>query len=248
MKSQQQDQTIKTNCRNCAFAIYDPENTKTQVGCVHDRIKKFDKDVIEAYDEEREFYVINRLCTYYRDIAWGYSESDIEKVKEESAVSFDIIFNCNDLNDHQTQSICDFINYNNYYTSKLNIILAHEHHRYEQAKPRIVEISTNSKNIFTISVCAYMEEFMSRTLKNTKKAYHALITQADLLDIDILQKLNSYVNDDMKKFIVAESNGTKFIGNFTYKSLNSFEPSLRYYNNVEEILDSCKETSLYIEI
>lgn len=53
---------IHTSCKDCPLATYEG---KTQVGCRLDRVKAFARtaEVIEAYDEDKEFFVINdRVC------------------------------------------------------------------------------------------------------------------------------------------------------------------------------------------
>lgn len=69
-------QPIHTACKNCVYAKYEDI---TQVDCYLDYINKFkDKDleIIEAYDEDKEFYVINnKKCIGYRDNAWFSSRN-----------------------------------------------------------------------------------------------------------------------------------------------------------------------------
>lgn len=68
--------TIHTPCKNCVFAEY---NDKTQIGChlkYIDRFKRSNIDVIEAYDEEKEFYIINKKkCIGYRENKWFASKN-----------------------------------------------------------------------------------------------------------------------------------------------------------------------------
>lgn len=75
-----------TPCKNCCFAVYED---LTQVGCARNRLEKYKKvgsEIIEAYDEDKEFYVIkNRICPFYRDKKWldafkGQSDSEIERM------------------------------------------------------------------------------------------------------------------------------------------------------------------------
>ena len=61
-----------TSCKNCIFAKY---NVNTQYGCYVGRVEQYreiDIDIIlEVYDEEKEFYVVNnRICLYYRNKEW----------------------------------------------------------------------------------------------------------------------------------------------------------------------------------
>lgn len=248
MKSQQQDQKIRTSCKDCAFAIYE-DGGKTQISCVHDRIARFEPEVVTpAYDEEKEFYLIERLCTYYRDTRWGYSSSDTEKVKKESSLSFDIIFNCNNIDDTKTTSIINFINNHRYYNEKVNVLILHESEYYSQVKDNVKKVVRGSNGRVDISVCSSIEEHMHKLLKKTKNAYHALIDNPTNLELDILIKLNNVVNENLQKFVVAESNGTKFVGNFSYKMLNGFNPSVNYFANVNSVINDAIDSSLYIRI
>jgi hypothetical protein len=79
--------SISTVCKNCLFATYD---NKTQIGCVMNRtetIKNHDiYELIEAEDEEKEFYILNNhICPYQRTHNWKHADSEdiVSKVKEE---------------------------------------------------------------------------------------------------------------------------------------------------------------------
>ena len=74
---------ISTVCKNCLFAIYDND---TQVGCKFDRTEKANNHsyykLVEAEDEEKEFYIIdNHICPYQRTESWIHSShEDIESM------------------------------------------------------------------------------------------------------------------------------------------------------------------------
>ena len=60
---------IHTPCKNCVFAEYEKA---TQKGCSLGLIEKYMQleyiDVIEAYDEDKEFYIVNKKkCAGYRE-------------------------------------------------------------------------------------------------------------------------------------------------------------------------------------
>lgn len=63
--------SIHTPCKECVFALY--ENI-TQTGCALnylDIYKTNNTEVLEAYDQEKEFYVINdKKCIGYREPKW----------------------------------------------------------------------------------------------------------------------------------------------------------------------------------
>lgn len=70
-----------TPCKDCVFALYEG---KTQTGCAANLIEIFRHQavtILEAYDEEREFYVIkNRICLMSRPLKWLEREPDIQKL------------------------------------------------------------------------------------------------------------------------------------------------------------------------
>lgn len=55
---------VHTPCKKCTFAQYDGI---TQTGCYINKLSQFDaSNVVECYDNEQEFYVINnKICLYY---------------------------------------------------------------------------------------------------------------------------------------------------------------------------------------
>jgi len=63
--------SIHTACKNCIFAEY---NDMTQVGCHLHYIEKYKQkgiQILEAYDEEKEFYIVNnKKCLGYRENSW----------------------------------------------------------------------------------------------------------------------------------------------------------------------------------
>lgn len=62
---------IHTTCKDCVFAIYDHI---TQTGCGLNYITKYNQkniEVLEAYDDTKEFYIINnKKCIGYRENKW----------------------------------------------------------------------------------------------------------------------------------------------------------------------------------
>lgn len=244
MKSQPQDRTIKTNCKNCAFAIYEDS---VQIACLFNRVEKFKPDVIDAYDNEKQFFVINRLCTYYRDKAWGYSANDSKKVEQESALSFDLIFDCNDLDTTKAKKVLDFLSLCSYDTSKLSIFLIHESDKKSIVKDDVSYIAKNARCQTNISIYFDLDIYLHQLVMNSKHSYHALIKFDNDLDPNILNKLNDTVNQDLKRFIVAESCDNLLINNFIYKT-GYYQNSTSYSKLTKEIIDQSKNNSMYIEV
>lgn len=108
---------IHTPCKDCVFAIYDGI---TQNGCHLSYIDKYRNkgaEILEVYDDEKEFYVINdKKCLGYRDNAWikknnlAYSsiEEKLTKFQNANFLQYFIMvdlknFTLDDLNNFGTQ-------------------------------------------------------------------------------------------------------------------------------------------------
>ena len=80
------DKLQETSCKKCKFAIYDGQ---TQTGCEDNRIEKYlEQDrCFEAYDNEKEFYVIRTLCSCYMEKTVDLT---LDQMKELSKKTFGI--------------------------------------------------------------------------------------------------------------------------------------------------------------
>lgn len=78
---------IHTPCKDCVFAVYD---NKTQNGCSLEYLniyKSNSVDVLEAYDDEKEFYIINgKKCIGYRENKW-FKQFNLENADLETKIS-----------------------------------------------------------------------------------------------------------------------------------------------------------------
>jgi len=78
--------TIHTPCKNCVFAKYD---NNTQNGCAINYLDKYKNkniSVLEAYDDEKEFYIINgKKCIGYRENKW-FKQFNLENADLESKI------------------------------------------------------------------------------------------------------------------------------------------------------------------
>jgi len=68
---------IVTSCKKCKWSNY---NGKTQIGCVFNLLDKYRNagiNVIEAYDEEQDFFVIDRICLFSRPTDHPATKEDV---------------------------------------------------------------------------------------------------------------------------------------------------------------------------
>jgi len=93
----------ETPCKNCCFAIYEQHDiVPTQVDCELLLLEKFEEkkvDIKEVFDDEKEFFVINSMCPYFRnnnkeiDKVWLYHDSPnrVEQVYKEVKLNYSTI-------------------------------------------------------------------------------------------------------------------------------------------------------------
>lgn len=245
MKSSQQDNIVRTSCKNCVLAIY---KDKTQTGCLADRLDKLDH--FEAYDEDKEFFVIERLCNYYRDDRENYilgEDPYLEKIKFESQVSFDVFINCDNIDEEYKKKIVSFYvsTASKYNEDKVNIHLISQkinknekHHIFDMR-----QYIGNPNISFILDLRLLHDKIMQ-----TRKSYHVLISKDNFPSIDFIYDANNIVNEDMKKAIVIANENVKAISNLAYK-IESTKKEIRSYEEiVNNIVTNSKEMDLYHQI
>jgi len=98
-------QQIDTPCKDCLFALYEDN---TQTGCNVNMIQKFrryDVPILEAYDEDKEFYVIQgKRCLWHRTETWKWAGENpyeqVSAIRNEIEISYQgIVFCDNDFED-----------------------------------------------------------------------------------------------------------------------------------------------------
>lgn len=255
MKSQQQDnKIIRTNCKNCVFAKYDGN---TQIGCVHDRINKFrqlpeNNDlfqyVVEAYDEENEFFVVNRLCTLYRDKnIWNNGISDKEKALEEVKITFDVLINCNNLDEQYyvyiKKLMASAVLYN---IQKFNFYLYHDQSLSKESRKKILTLLNISPKC-SLSIFFEKDILEHNILSQTRNSYHVIIDYNNRVEYSVFNKLNDILNNDLKKVLVAKNKNNYLISNLSYKIQTSGQIKIDINKTTNNIIEYSKP-DFFIEV
>lgn len=242
MKSSQQDNIVRTSCKDCVLSIY---NGKTQTGCIAERLNKLDH--FAAYDEDKEFFVIERLCNYYRDDRENYivdGDPYIEKIKFESQISFDIIINCDDINEEYKKRIIDFYTstVSKYDEYKIKIqLISHSINKDEKH-----EIFDMRKYIGNPDISFVLDSrLLHEKIMATRSSYHIVIEKNNFPSIDFIYDANNLVNEEMKKAIVITDNKVKAISNLAYKIEFTKKDIMDYKEIVNNIIVNSREMDLY---
>jgi transcription elongation factor Elf1 len=223
------------------LAVY--ENS-TQIGCLADRIKKFGASALEAYDNDKEFYVIEGFCNYYRNSKWG--QPNLEKIKHESSISFDLLIDCNNIGELYRDELYNLLENVDYYNDKIDINLYHMLTQDSNKKSHTLYLYHNLTNRPKISVCLDNNLFIHEHALKSNSSYHISINKA--INSNIFKQINNLVNDDIKKFIAVKVDESYMISNIAYRMQYLNEENENYLYNRQSILDKAKELNLYIEI
>jgi hypothetical protein len=247
MKSQQQENNItKTSCKDCIFSVY---HKNTQTGCLVDRIetyKNIDKDlVIEAYDNEKEFFVVNRFCNYYQNSSWNNGIPDTNKIRNQAKVSFNIIVDCKDFGEKEINNLINFYEYIvDYNLQKVDFKI------YINKCSGITNIFDIRSQFNNPEITVYFDKFNPHDeLIKTKKSYTLILNKENVEnDLNMLEKLNDLVNSDLKKVIVLEYKNLLIISNLAYKIQSLISESTNYELIVNKILDESKQNGYYFNL
>lgn len=246
MNSPLQDRTLKTSCKNCIFAVYDND---TQISCSFDRIQKFKEldKVFEAFDHEKEFYVINSLCNLYRPLHWNGGVLDKNKAFEESSISYNIYIDCTNLTPEFENKIIDFVN-TEYHNNKSTIILYHSIDADSELRKRVIDIYKALCGKVYIASCLNKDEYIHNACMKLKSSYIINIKENDRFDNGILSSINNIINVDLKKFLVIKHKDVYVIASTIYKIENIDFAHGGYQDSKNSIIEKIKDTNLYVEI
>jgi len=237
------DPTKQTSCKNCIFAIFEGN---TQTGCEHGRIEKFGELKIDAFDNQKEFFVINRLCNAFRINGWNNNVKDIDKARKESCLSFDLLIDVNDINKDNYPVIMSTLKEIDYPSNKYRLIFFHDNTIDYQNKKWI-------KNLYqlfeksTISVYFNKSEYLQSFIGKSKSSFHVILNSDNINSVtNFINKLEYLVNDDLKRFVVCKNNDKIAISNMACRTLY---PSLymNYKKEMENLVSSAKKQNLYFE-
>ncbi len=124
-----------TSCKECIFAVYDG---KTQTNCELGRIETYrgkgENVVIEAYDADKEFYLINNFkCNCFRNQNYAINrpgQNHAEEVIKENKTKFCFIITADDDINNTKTTLVSLLNLN-YHIEEIVIIL---NSKYEKDK------------------------------------------------------------------------------------------------------------------
>jgi hypothetical protein len=206
--------TIHTACKKCIFAIY---NNITQVGCSLNYIEKFKEkkiEIVEAYDEDKEFYVINeKKCIGYRENSWLETHNIVNATQEEildkyytlNNISYISMIDTKNLSLDELISILNNLNSQKILPYKIFIIrhLTNTELEFDKLKDTLDLLQCPWKVQTCIDEEATLEYFIGAAISLNKKARFAMIVTEYTDNIsNIVNTANDIVINELDSFMV----------------------------------------------
>ena len=252
MKSKPPDKSLQTNCKECLFAIY---NKDTQTGCMTNRIDMFRNTprgdvVIEARDEEKEFYVIDGLCNYFRPPKWNDGQPDLEKAQQESQTKFTVLIHADDITKETLSSITTSIKEIDYPKDKISIIISHD---IELATEKRIMVRKMydffvSKLDIQSSINVYLDPKRQdhEAFRKANCLYFIRTTINENISKNIMKEIDSRLNQHAVRAVVFSNGNTKAISYYVF--LTRFADYKDYDEFESVVTEEAKSVDLYCNI
>lgn len=249
--------SVHTSCKDCIFAIY---NDKTQVGCQYDKIDKLKNnglDIVDSYDDDKEFFVINNhACMTYREKSF-LKERTLEEAKIEARERSSVRVGCLVLikenswqNDNDIVKTIDSICNQTKQFSEV-IFCANP----EVQPSRIMKILNDKKVKFKWSIRHILDDeyvgdvSINIAMQKTNCIYMSVFNSNYSIPSTFVEEIDFALNDKMERFLLlepvdSENNGLTF-QSFVFNVLRGNEEAT-IKDNEEKTANTIVEKIKYV--
>jgi hypothetical protein len=215
---------IHTNCKNCVFAKYE---NNTQTSCHMEMIAKYREQdnscVLEVYDEEKEFYVINqKKCLGYkenkyfikRDMENATIEEKIDHIKKTWSIKYLSVIDCRNKNRYDLERILSKLKNSNVVPTHV-LIITHRNNNTDHQD--FYKVLNKSGLKWTIKSLQYPDQDQIVTVhqiinEGAKNCNFLLSVGEDDSKIDeIINIGNSMIYEERKSFMVISNKSKQSI-------------------------------------
>lgn len=237
--------TVHTSCKQCVFAKYDHN---TQIDCHLNFIEKHRENegsVLEAYDEEKEFFIINKKkCLGYRENSWFDKrqlshlniEEKIQNFKQNNYLRYLIVVDLKYIHQEKFEHLAQELKNLSIQPQKIIFV------RYQQDDNKvdfqIIQKILSDANLsceWRIQTILEDKDYKNvlHSIINLNKKYRFILA---ITDIDnnlnsIVELGNDIVHNKMERFVVIRNSG----GSYVLFSSPNYRYSLLV--NKQDILD-----------
>jgi hypothetical protein len=208
---------IHTSCKDCSFAVY---SDQTQTGCELNLIEKYKgkgASIIEAYDAQQEFFIINgKKCIGYRDKKWSAElsmEEKKEKVLIQNNIKYILFIDLQKFTNDKFEKLIDDISSVSIKPSTIillryNYINVNFEYEYIRSKLQNSGISCKWRIQTMVDEDVSIRSVLSSTI-STNTQYKVMLYVSDYTDIADINKIldlaNHTIYEDLASFIVVSN-------------------------------------------
>ena len=234
---------FETACKNCLFAVYD-ENT--QVGCQLGRLKKWQDQfkVIDAYDDDKEFYVIKGICNTVREVTWNNGVADQGKVREEVRPKFDLILDVEGISEGWLEEILQFYDDISNTDFDVNWVVLADNRLRRENRQLVGKILRHTGG--TLVEYANIETTLCEVMLKSRRAFTVLVDQLSILNPDMFNRIDILLNEDLRRFVYYVNNGTPAFSNLSFHIYQKKMDTMNGYDILERIYEDSIELKLNI--
>lgn len=226
MKYRQYGKKINTSCQDCIFALYEES---TQTGCEFDKLKEY--DLIEAYNENGNFYVLDGLCNLLRHKDWNGGEKDISKLMSEICFDFFVII--------------DGFALDSMSLKKVNVEYQHK----DKFLFHIIGPPSKQKDLLKLrkrlgckaTISPYSSYVKHKVLSNTKYSYFTLIDNPKAVNLNLSDFNDKYCKVKTKPTHL-EFNGLEYTSCLLYHLVSYNNGEILFDKNMDEIKKYAKSS------
>jgi|TARA_A100001518_G_C1219078_1_gene62599 hypothetical protein len=250
MKSKQKEKRLQTSCKGCAFAIYEGN---TQTGCKFGRTEKFLErgELFEAYDEEKEFFVVKRLCNLARPTEHSTEDSEVAKARDSIKPSIFISVELDDATEGDFNNFFNTMKNIDYPNDKLSIVLSQPFEATKEQRKLGTKLLCDIKNLgikaqVVFNIASSMREY--DVFKKCEKnfSYYSFLSIKSTLHEGMLPYIDKVLNEDMDKVVFFRLNEIGFISSYAF--LMNYGNHIGEYKEFEkEMEEEAEKLDLYKE-
>lgn len=253
-ESEDADFTINTSCVDCCFAKFIGDK---QTGCEIGRIEKYKEssvNVIEAYDDEKEFFVLETFCNCHRNEFWKESgiyhrpfyKNPIDRVRDENKIrcGFNVLVNKKSSFDELKTTLESISDQENITPSYIIVTNCSDIDRSDivGVLHEIFDDKDSPEKGVKFFYVHLMEEnptdsrCLDVSFSRAKNGYYALFKAGSKVPKNYLSKINHAINEELMRFVALEPEDGLFNGLF----LNATTYKLLRGNNMKPILEKIR--------
>lgn len=211
--------TIHTPCKSCVFAIYD---NQTQTGCSLSYLEGYKEEglLLEAYDEDKEFYIINsKKCIGYRENKWfdqfNMSNSTVEekilKFYETNKLHYLLFIDLKNITYDQLDDICNQVSLSVSQPKKI-IFIRHNNEILDFTYEKIEKLIKKYNINYTWRIQTMLDDSLSSieilhniVVINPKYRFVVSVSEYSGDIMNTINETNDIIHNKLEQFIVASN-------------------------------------------